>query len=230
MWTRVKPDKALVLMPGRGCRSIALRVLTGQLPLEPLSDEDSDLWSQALGAEGPMDKGQIAYLREGQLLATPALQGAIDTWLATQCLTQVTRKGPATPLACTGATFHHDADSYADEMFCVLWLADDTPWDLYFPFINARVPLRYGTVVLFDSAQPHGVVPHGANEFDAAALSEQTGIFLSQDLVVGRQMRAVLNLTSHSRHGKPGFVLLNRDGCREELDPETAAWSQQRFR
>jgi hypothetical protein len=232
MWTKITPEKALVLMPGRGSRSIALHVLTDQLDLAPLDDAENDAWSLALSAEGCMDKGQIAYLREGSSLATPALQSAIDTWLGTHGLAQCKRKGPATPLACTGASFHHDADSYADEVFCVLWLSDDTPWDLYFPYIQTRVPLRYGTVILFDSAQPHGVVPHGATafDFDEENLAYQTGVFLSQDLVVDRRLRAALGLQTYSRRGKQGFVLLNEQDCRDELDPETAVWSQIRCR
>lgn len=227
MWEKVTPQSALVLVEGKKSRTISSKIIQGHLQLPPITPELSDEWSTHIGLMGFMGKGEVANLGVETNLVTAEAQQAIDAWLAAQGIRCTPRRGPAVPLACTGATFHHDALSYAEEVFCVVWLSDekDTPWDLYFPFLDVRIPLKYGTTVLFDAAQPHGVVAHGETGFYEDDLEFATGIFLSQDLFVGRQVRKVMDIKTHSRKGVRGFHQLNKQGFREELDGNTASWS-----
>jgi hypothetical protein len=76
--------------------------------------------------------------------------------------------------ACEGSWFHHDADydEYRESAFSILWLEDESPWDLVFPLLGLRVPLDRGTHVLFDSANIHGVVWRGADRFDEKDFEE----------------------------------------------------------
>lgn len=227
MWEKVTPQSALVLVEGKKSRTISNKIIQGHLDLAPLTLEQSDEWSTEIGRMGFMGKGEVANFGTETTLVTAEAQQAINAWLVSQGIHRTPRRSPAVPLACTGATFHHDAQSYAEEVFCVVWLSDatDTPWDLYFPFLDVRIPLEYGTTVLFDAAQPHGVVAHGETGFYEDDMEFATGIFLSQDLFVGRQVRKVMDIKTHSRKGIRGFHQLNKQGFREELDGNTASWS-----
>lgn len=61
-----------------------------------------------------------------------------------------------------GANFHLDigCTSWHKKLFTVYAL-EDSDCELLFPNIGVRVPLDAGTLVVFDPAQPHGVVRKG---------------------------------------------------------------------
>lgn len=230
MWQKVTPQSALVLVEGKKSRTISNKIIQGHLDLTPMTAELNDEWSTHIGRMGFMGKGEVANLGTETTLVTAEAQQAINAWLDSHGIRCTPHRSLAVPLACTGATFHHDAQSYAEEVFCVVWLSDNTPWDLYFPFLGVRIPLQYGTTVLFDAAQPHGVLAHGETAFYEDDIEFTTGIFLSQDLFVGRQVREVMGIKSHSRKGIRGYHQLNKDGFREELDGNTASWSMRNVR
>lgn len=228
MWIAVKPESMLVNLHKRGTRTISSTVVSGLVSLPPLTNEENDEWSEHIGEAGFTGVGGIANFADKTNLISPAIQTAIDDWLKAHNI-RAARRHPALPLACTGAGFHHDSD-YSDEVFCVVWLSDDTPWDVYFPFIDKRIPLKYGTIFLFDSVQPHGVVPHGATTFDEESFEYMTGVFASQDLVIDRACREVMGIQKYSRKGKSGMHLLDSYLFREDLDPETCKWNIQYFK
>lgn len=229
MWHELKPETTLVRMTQGGCRTISRVILTDVLPVALPTLEECDKWSEVLGEFAMTYQGEICNLGYRPELATPPLQQAIDDWLMQHGLKGVPRKQQAVSLACTGAVFHHDADSYTGEVFCVLWLSEDMGWDLYFPHIDRRIPLVYGTIVLFDSALPHGVVARGTKTFDPDTIEYATGTFLSQDLLLGRKIRQVLDIKKVSRAGLRGYAQLNRDGYRESLDEETGRWHMRKI-
>ena len=66
-------------------------------------------------------------------------------------------------MACRGARYHHDAEQYGNFAFCNLFLSEDKGLDLHFPNLNLRIPLARGTVVIFDTAQTHAVIPRGVS-------------------------------------------------------------------
>jgi hypothetical protein len=229
MWITVKPESMLVDLRKRGTRTISSTVISGRVSLPPLSDAENDKWSEHIGGVGFTEIGAIANFGEKTELITPVIQRAIDDWLWAQNI-RATRRYPAVPLACTGTGFHHDANDYYDQIFCVVWLSEDTPWDVYFPFIDKRIRLEYGAIFVFDSGQPHGVVPHGATKFDFDTFEYQTGVFASQDLVINRACRSIMGIEKYSRKGQPGRHILERSTFREELDPETGKWSIEYFK
>lgn len=223
MWTKIHPDSVLVGLEQAGSRTISNTVISGNVKLPAMTEEENDLWSEHVGGAGMTEVGGIANFGATTGLITPALQGAIDDWLAAHNIF-ASRRNPALPLACIGAGFHHDADSYRDEIFCVLWLSDDTPWDVYFPFIGKRIPLTYGTIFVFDSAQPHGVVPHDETVFDEDSFEYLTGVFASQDLVIDRKCRQLMGIEKYSCKGKQGMHTLNQGKFSEDLSRDTGSW------
>ena len=71
-------------------------------------------------------------------------------------------------MTCRGARYHHDAAQYGSAAFCNLFLTEDKGLDLHFPASGQRIALVRGTVVIFDTGQPHAVIPREKNGFDLA--------------------------------------------------------------
>ncbi len=71
-------------------------------------------------------------------------------------------------IACRGARYHHDGEQYGGLAFCNLFLSEDKGLDVHFPALDLRIPLRRGTVMIFDTCQPHGVIRRGSYGFDLA--------------------------------------------------------------
>lgn len=160
-WRQITPRDALVDLWCKGTRTISGRVEHALLYLPALDESQIEAWSSKMGADSPLS-GEILALGEVEGALVPAgAMVAVKEWLASHGV--ATTGAHERAFACRGAPFHHDAESYPDSGFGVLWLADDTPWDLLFPFLKVRVPLEYGTVVMFDSAQPHAVVTRGSD-------------------------------------------------------------------
>ncbi|MDI1237993.1 MAG: hypothetical protein PSV26_10975 [Polaromonas sp.] len=90
-------------------------------------------------------------------------------------------------MACRGARYHHDGARYGGAAFCNLFLSEDKGLDLHFPAADLRIPLRRGTMVVFDTGQPHAVIKrHGAG-FDAADFppgQDCSLVFLSWELPI----------------------------------------------
>ena len=66
-------------------------------------------------------------------------------------------------------------------------LVEDKGLDLHFPAAGQRIPLRRGTVVVFDTGQPHAVIPRHSNRFDAADFTtgqSDTQLFLTWELPI----------------------------------------------
>ena len=90
-------------------------------------------------------------------------------------------------MACRGARYHHDAAQYGGSAFCNLFLSEDKGLDLHFPFVGHRIPLTRGTVVLFDTGQPHSVIKRsstGFNKTDFPPEQDCTLLFLTWELPI----------------------------------------------
>ena len=71
--------------------------------------------------------------------------------------------------------------------FCNLFLSEDKGLDLHFPFTGHRIPLVRGTVVVFDTGQPHAVIERGGTSFQVADFAPEqdcTQVFLTWELPV----------------------------------------------
>ncbi len=112
---------------------------------------------------------------------------AVADWTHGQGLPGLLDNGDVALMACRGAHYHHDGTQYGAAAFCNLFLSEDKGLDLHFPAIGLRMPLRRGTVVVFDTCQPHAVIPRHSNRFDAADFTtgqSDTQLFLTWELPI----------------------------------------------
>lgn len=84
-------------------------------------------------------------------------------------------------LWCQGASFHEDA-VFDCVLAVMLWQGDAR--DLVLPHLGVVVPMQPGTVVLLDSAQPHGLLLPGQRTFDASHYTDEASrsVFCTLDL------------------------------------------------
>jgi hypothetical protein len=120
----------------------------------------------------PPEAAQVE-LRLAQHVARIYGLGDTNELTAFDCTSQV--------LWCQGAAFHEDAvfDSVTAVLLCE---GDDR--DLVLPHLGVVVPMTRGTVVLFDSAQPHGLLMPGHTTFDAQHYQQESArsVFCTLDL------------------------------------------------
>ncbi|MGF6528634.1 hypothetical protein [Variovorax sp. PvP013] len=115
------------------------------------------------------------------------VQAASD-WMGTLGLPDVLATGEIALMACRGARHHHDAAQYGGSVFCNLFLSEDRGLEVRFPMASRRIALTRGTMLLFDTGQPHAVVPRGADRFDAADFAsgrDRDQVFLTWELPIG---------------------------------------------
>ena len=112
---------------------------------------------------------------------------AVADWTRAQGLPDLLDSSDVALMACRGARYHHDGGQYGAAAFCNLFLSEDKGLDLHFPATGLRIPLRRGTVVLFDTCQPHAVIPRHSNGFDPADFAtgqSDTQLFLTWELPI----------------------------------------------
>lgn len=112
---------------------------------------------------------------------------AVADWTRTLGLHEVLAASDLALMACRGTTYHHDGAHYGGAAFCNLFLSEDRGQDLHFPSTGHRIPLARGTVVIFDTGQPHAVIQRGSSGFEAADFSADqdcTQIFLTWELPI----------------------------------------------
>ena len=112
---------------------------------------------------------------------------SVLNWMQILGLSHAYSCGDIALMACRGARYHHDGTQYGSKAFCNLFLSEDQGLDLHFPHTGHRIPLERGTVVLFDTAQPHGVVRRGSSRFDVTdftTVQEELQVFLSWELSI----------------------------------------------
>jgi len=112
---------------------------------------------------------------------------AVSDWANTLGLHGLLASSDIALMACRGARYHHDGEQYGGAAFCNLFLSEDKGQDVYFPLLDLRIPLSRGTVLIFDTCQPHGVVRRGSDRFDAAdfpADQDCTQLFLTWELPI----------------------------------------------
>ena len=114
------------------------------------------------------------------------VQAAAD-WTRTLGLQDVLASSDVALMACRGARYHHDGAQYGGSAFCNLFLSEDKGLDLHFAATGHRIPLSRGTVVIFDTGQPHAVIPRGSSGFKGADFPpgrDCTQIFLTWELPI----------------------------------------------
>jgi hypothetical protein len=81
---------------------------------------------------------------------------------------------PALALLHDQVRYHHDMPLWASVFGA--WMLEGPERVLRFPLMDIEVPFRPGTVVLFDPAQPHGLLRPGATEYETFEDASQHAI------------------------------------------------------
>lgn len=112
---------------------------------------------------------------------------AVSNWMRALGLHEITASNDVALMVCRGANYHHDGADYGGAAFCNLFLSEDRGLDLHFPSIGHRIPLTRGTVVIFDTGQPHAVIQRHSSGFSVADFPPEqdwTQLFLTWELPI----------------------------------------------
>lgn len=174
---------------GMRSRNVSPVVLTGQLDVPaPPARLVAEWKRETLTAIGSTPGGVEQLSLPRARMRWPQLKSCVAAatrWLQSCGIEDVLSESEIALMTCRGAAYHNDAAQYGAKAFFNLFLSEDLGLDLHFPAIGLRMPLTRGTVVVFDTAQAHGVIRRGSTHFDAADFapdSDSTQIFLTWEL------------------------------------------------
>ena len=173
-------------MRSRSVSAIVLSALVDvpPLPLRLLADWECEITHNLALEPGDVEALPLARARMRWPDYGMCVQAAAD-WTRTLGLHDLLASSEVALMACRGARYHHDGAQYGGAAFCNLFLSEDRAQDLYFPLSGQRIGLRRGTVVLFDTGQPHGVIARHATGFapgDFAPTADCSQAFLTWEL------------------------------------------------
>jgi hypothetical protein len=206
---------------------------TVEIPAPPprlVADWEREIATRLILEPGDVEEMPLARARARWPEYRQCVQAVAD-WTGVQGLPGVLAASDVALMACRGARYHHDGEQYGSAVFCNLFVSDDKGLDLHFPSVNLRIPLTQGTVVIFDTCQPHGVIQRRSSGFDNAdfpAEHDFTQLFLTWELPVEdehvtRALNVVFDIApSTSKHPDEEQVWLN--GARVALCPNSGQW------
>ena len=156
---------------------------------------------------------------------------AVADWTRAQGLPDLLDSSDVALMACRGARYHHDGGQYGAAAFCNLFLSEDKGLDLHFPATGLRMPLRRGAVVVFDTGQPHAVIPRHSSGFDPAGFTagqSNTQLFLTwelpiEDAYVARALQVRFD-TDPATASQRSEGQLWRNDAPAMLCPESGQW------
>lgn len=155
-------------------------------PARLLGDWDREIASRLALEPGDVESMPLTRARTRWPDYARCVQAAAQ-WTAAQGLPGILAASDIALMACRGARYHHDGAQYGSAAFCNLFMSEDKGLDVHFPATGHRIPLRRGTVLLFDTCQPHGVIPRDRdifNEADFAPDQDTVQIFLTWELPI----------------------------------------------
>ena len=218
-------------------RSVSDIVLSGRVdvpapPARLVTDWEREI-SKRLGLEpGDVEALPLPRARTRWPDYRHCVQAALD-WTRTLGLNDVLASSDVALMACRGVKYHHDGAQYSGAAFCNLFLSEDRGLDLHFAATGRRIPLARGTVVIFDTGQPHAVIQRGSGGFDVAdfpADRDCTQVFLTWELPienvqVSQALRIVfdIDLATAMRLGDEQVWL---NGAPASVHPESGRWLQ----
>lgn len=175
-------------------RSVTDLVLTGTInvdapPTMLLVDWEREMTQQLNLETGDVEALPLARARMRWPDYSACVLAASE-WTRTLGLADVLAYSEVALMACRGARYHHDAELYGGSAFCNLFLSEYKGLDLHFPAIGLRIPLVRGTAVIFDTAQPHGVIKrratedHGFKASDFPPELDCSQVFLTWELLI----------------------------------------------
>jgi len=172
-------------------RRVSNIVLSGEVDVpEPPPRLLAD-WAREISSRMTLEPGDVEVMPLARARArwpeySHCVQ-AVSDWTSTIGLPGVLASSDVALMVCRGARYHHDGEQYGGAAFCNLFLSEDKGQDVHFPSLGLRIPLRRGTVLIFDTCQPHGVIQRGSTGFDVADFpSDQdcTQLFLTWELPI----------------------------------------------
>ncbi|RYZ12517.1 MAG: hypothetical protein EOO24_03060 [Comamonadaceae bacterium] len=178
---------------GRRCRTVGGRVQAGRIDLAPVPARLLIDWHRETIELNPLQVGDVEPLPLARAMARwPGYRSCVNAalgWMGSFGGDAVQPDDELALMACRGARYHHDAHRYAGSAFFNVFVCEDLGLDLHFPYLDHRIPLTRGTVVLFDTGQPHGVIRRDAVGFDPAGFDDgvdRLQCFLTWELSIER--------------------------------------------
>ncbi|BDT68246.1 hypothetical protein os1_24280 [Comamonadaceae bacterium OS-1] len=150
------------------------------------ADWERDIATQLCLEPGDVDTLPLARARM-RWPDHPRCVQAVADWLHSLGMPDLLPGCDTALMACRGARYHHDGAQYAGAAFCNLFLSEDKGLDVHFPGTGQRIPLARGTVLVFDTGQPHAVIPRGSSGFDLADFPpgcDYSQVFLTWELPI----------------------------------------------
>jgi hypothetical protein len=216
-------------------RSVSDTVLSGKVdvpapPARLLADWNREI-SLHLGLEpGDVEALPLARARMRWPEYRHCVQ-AVSGWARTMGLQNVLETSEAALMACRGARYHHDGAQYGGSAFCNLFLSEDVGLDLHFASTGHRISLKRGTVVMFDTGQPHAVIDRRGSGFSVADFPPDrdcTQIFLTWELPVEHaEVKRALQINfdiEPARAIQPDHDQLWLNGTEASVCPESGCW------
>ena len=210
-------------------------MLTGTVDVPAPSGRLEADWKREMDLRLDLEPGEVEPLPLARARTRwPDYQRCVQAmadWTRTLGLQEVLAASDVALMACRGAKYHHDGERYGSKAFCNLFLSEDRGLDLHFPATGLRIPLVKGTVVLFDTGQPHAVIDRSSSGFDVADFPparERAQVFLSwelaiEDVRVARALGIAFDID-------PASALLLKDeqvwlnGAPAHVCPQTGQW------
>jgi len=172
-------------------RSVSGVVLSGKVEIpEPPPRLRAD-WAREISSRMTLEPGDVEVMPLARARVRwpdySRCVRAVSGWTGTLGLSDVLAASDIALMACRGARYHHDGEQYGGAAFCNLFVSEDKGLDVHFPSLDLRIPLDRGTVLLFDTCQPHGVIPRDASGFDVSDFPpdrDLTQLFLTWELPI----------------------------------------------
>jgi hypothetical protein len=172
-------------------RSVSDIVLSGTLDVPMPSPRLLADWDREIATRMELEPGDVEVMPLARARVRwpeyPRCVQAVSDWTAALGLPGVLADGDVALMACRGARYHHDGAQYGGAAFCNLFLSEDKGLDVHFPSLGRRIPSTRGTVLIFDTGQPHGVIQRGSSGFNATDFTpdrDYVQIFLTWELPI----------------------------------------------
>ena len=189
-------------------RNISATVLTATLtipapPARLFADWEREMAQQLNLQAGDVESLPLARARMRWPEYTACVQ-AVGDWTRQIGMPDVLADSEVALMACRGARYHHDGERYGGSAFCNLFLSDDKGLDLHFPASKLRIPLVRGMAVIFDTAQPHAVIPRDGKGFSVSDFPPErdcSQVFLTWELPLDdASVAQILNISFDQSH------------------------------
>jgi len=218
------------------CRTVSAVLLADVLDIPPPPARLHADWRREITQQMDLQPGDIDTLPLGRTrLRWPQLQScvaAVEQWLGALGVPDVLGSAEMALMGSRGTPYHHDGAQYGGAAFCNLFLSAGSAVDFHFPAAGHRLALGPGTVVVFDTCQPHALIRRGARGFaaaDFAGADQVPLVFLTWELPISHAAIAQrLGIRLEGEHcagapdAPPGLL---RNGALATLCPRTGEWT-----